>query len=185
MRRSTDMDENAGTTGAAFQHPEQQTSSEHPSPAGEELKRQAPTSRWPNATWTCSAAVTSRISFSPITTRTGRTLQSWMARRIYGRLSDVWPELDGADNERRRDRRDHGRNRRTRSQVGQHAPATRRLDRGRRPFAARPTASPKHCVETSPGKHHYVYVCRDLDWRSSMAFSSCSLTSTARTREPA
>jgi hypothetical protein len=94
MRRSTDMDGNAGTAGAAFQHPQQQTSSEHPSPAG--AGAQVPSPNFDMAQRYLELLGGGDVphlflpDYDP--DRKGSD-QGSLARTIYGRLSDVWPQL--------------------------------------------------------------------------------------------
>ena len=89
---------------------------------------------------------------------------AWMARPIYGRLSDVWRQLVA------------------RQQKGAAIAVTMAESEGRdrkKAIMVRPRAvwieadgplrrglplTPNIVVETSPGKHHYIYVCRDLGW---------------------
>ena len=136
------------------------------SPQIMELKRQAPTSIWLNATWSCSAAAMSCTSSSPTTTLTGRVTlrKGWLARPIYGRLSDLRPKLlerqqKGAAIAVTMAESD-GRGRKSANMLRPRAVWIEADGPLRRDLPLLPSIT----LETSPGKRHYIYVVRDLGW---------------------
>ena len=165
MRRSTDMDENAGTTGAAFQHPEQQASTQHPSPAGD--RGQPPSHDFEAARRYLELLGGGDVPhlFQPYNDRDRRDPKTaWMARSIYKRLSDAWPELLGLQRKGAAIAvtmaETNGRGRKSVDMLHQRAVWIEADGPLRRELPLHPSI----VVETSPGKRHYVYVVTDLDW---------------------
>jgi len=166
MRRSTDMDGNAGATGAAFQHPEQQTSLEHPSAAGDGA--QAPSHDFEAARRYLELLAGGEVPhlyqpyYDPDRERPDK---GSLARRIYGRLSEVWPELlarqqKGAAIAVTMAEID-GRGRKSANMVRPRAVWIEADGPLRRDLPLLPSM----VVETSLGKHHYIYISRDLGWQ--------------------
>jgi RepB DNA-primase from phage plasmid len=90
---------------------------------------------------------------------------AWMRRRVQGRLGDVWPRLvarqaKGAAIAVTIAETD-GRGRTSANMVRPRANWIEADGALPRP----PPLPPTITVETSPGRRHYIYVCRDLDWQ--------------------
>ena len=166
MRRSTETDGNASAPGAAFQRPEQQASSEQPSAAGDGA--QAPSQDVVAARCYLELLGGGDVPhlFQPYyDPDRKRPDKGPLARCIYGRLSEVWPELlarqrKGAAIAVTMAETDGG----GRKAVNMVRPRAVWIEADG-PLPRDLPLLPSITVETSPGKYHYVYVVVGFDWQ--------------------
>jgi hypothetical protein len=157
MRQPTDMDEDDGPVGGAPKHVEQSR--------GRELLKPKPQLDMALRYLELVGGGDVAHEFQPYYDRNRKDpSMGWMARRIYGRLSDKWSKLvelqqQGAAIAVTMAETD-GRGRKSVNMLRPRAvwieadgPLPREL-----PFL------PSIVVETSPGKRYHIFVCRDLDW---------------------
>lgn len=166
MRRSTDLDGNGGTTGAASHHTEQQTSSEHPSPSGDGAEAPSPNFDMAQLHLELLAGGDASHEFQTYYDPYRKDpSKGRMARRIYGRLSDVRSKLTELQQKGAAIAvtmaETNGRGRRS---VNMLRPRAVWIEADG-PLPRELPLPPSIVVETSPGKRHYIYVCRDLDWK--------------------
>ena len=152
----------------ACQHSEQQTTSEYPSPTGNRAEAPSPNFDMAQRYLELLGGGDAPHLFQTYNDHPDRNdpKTGCLHRRIYGRLSDVWPQLmrlqlKGAaigvtiaeTDGRGREKANMLRPRAVWNEADGPCPPELPL-------------LPSITAETSPGKRHYVYMVRDLDWGS-------------------